>query len=630
MTLKPDMNLKHSLSTGLHNIISNKPPRTESLLSLFLVVVISAMSSAILVVMTKGLESDLRKEYLENNTFKAKNLTRQVDQYLGIRRTLLATQANSASVQQTVMNPDNNYGLISDYFATQTVIGERYTQQLYDFKGHVIYDSISSDPAKAVPYPAQTQTIAQRFSELYAGAKTYSLQLTPNNNFWELALPIKYGQSVEGLLITYLPVHAMVEDLALNQSTDIYLEIRTSNGQSLAWGQESDIQSTQLALQDDELTLSYAISMSNMEASFDTAKQRLLIGTVIVAIIATASAIFLGRWFFVRPLEKLQSFASQLSEGADPHLEKTKRITIEIQELSDQITVMAQKIHRREQALMQSNQALKDNQDTLVHAEKMAGLGQVTAGVAHEINNPIGFVMNNLTMLQEYHSFLKKLVAQLIDLQGKLPDDTKLELRNEFEAIAQTLQEEDLDFVINDLDCITGESIAGAERVKEITQALKGYAHSGEQVSSLDINDCIDSTLKMVWNELKYNCEIKKNYADLPLVDCIGGQISQVLMNLFVNAAHAMEGSKGILTIATRQENNQVLIDVSDTGCGIKPEHLKHIFDPFFTTKAVGQGTGLGMSICYDIIKKHGGKITVDSELGVGTNFHVSLPIPQD
>lgn len=626
------MGLKTTFSAALHNVISNRPPKTERILSLFLITVISLMSVAMLTVMTEGLESDLSKHYLESNTQKAVNIAEQIERFIETRRIQLEDQSNSSVIKQTVMRPDSNQGLIGDYFDNQSIVGKRYPQTLYDFKGAAIFSTTNNNKEHSALVKnldaKQPFLVSEEFKDLYNQSQSYAIQISTNRKFWEIALPVRYGKSVEGILLTRIPVEEMIDVLNLRDMFDVKIKASTLNGQALTWGGEStrwtSIQTSP------HLNLAYDIDMSSMQDSFNSATARLIISAIVIAIVAIGFAIVMGRWFFVRPIEKLGEFASALSDGADPHLDQTKRITIEIQDLSDRITDMAKKINRREQALIKSNQTLKENQDTLVHAEKMAGLGQVTAGVAHEINNPIGFIMNNLTMLQEYHAFIKQLVEQLITLKDKLPEESQSLLKAELDAIANTLEQEDLDFVINDLDCVTNESISGAERVREITQALKGYAYSGEKSTLTNINECIESTLRMVWNELKYNCTVDKSLGQLPEIECMGGQINQVFMNLFVNASHAMEGTKGLLSIATEADDKHVKIKISDNGSGIKPEHLKLIFDPFFTTKAVGQGTGLGMSICYDIIKKHGGDICVESELGEGTTFYLYLPIDKE
>jgi len=625
------MEIKTAISAGLHKIISNRPPKTERLLSLFLVTVISLMSLAMFSLMTQGLKSDLSKHYLQSNEQKAINLARQIDRFLDTRKIQLKAQAQSAVVKQAVMRPDSNKGLLQDYFISQSIIGKQYAQQLYDFKGEKIFSSaIIHQQNKILPFQKHNNTqIKNVFHMIYERKKDFEINLSEDLNFWQIALPIQYGNSVEGILVTHIPLSEMEEALDLNNVIDIELQATTSNNVSVQWGSRNTFSTKALNNISSDIRLTYGIDISSLNQSFTDAKTRLIFSAIIIAIISTGLAIIFGRWFFVRPLERLQIFATELSEGADPHLVKTKRITIEIQRLSDKITAMAKKIQQREQSLIESNEELKRNQSTLVHAEKMSGLGQVTAGVAHEINNPIGFIMNNLTMLQEYHSFLKTLLSQLLSLKEKLSLEEQHKLKPELDAIANTLTQEDLDFVINDLDCITGESIAGTERVKDITQGLKGYAYSGEQTALTNINECIESTLKMVWNELKYNCTVEKSLAELPEIECMGGQIHQVFMNLFINAAHAMNGSNGQLNIESKQIEDHIQIIVTDNGCGIKDEYLKHIFDPFFTTKPVGEGTGLGMSICYDIIKKHGGDISIQSELGEGTAITIIIPLRQ-
>jgi two-component system, NtrC family, sensor kinase len=631
------MRLKASLSTGIHNLISNRPPRTERLLSLYLITVISLMSVALFLVMTQGLKKDLRSQYLESNSQKAINLSHQINRFLNTRRLQLADQLDNAVVKQAIMDPNNNQGLIRDYFSDQSIIGKKYQQEIYDFKGDIVFSSLDvGDTPRANETKrdiisnseqVKTQRRTDLFRELLNEEKAYDIALDHRQENFEISLPIRYGSAVEGIMLAHIPIEEMVSALDLNNVLGINIKASSSNGRAIVWGNSASGNWIKVPTDPSTIQLAYTIDMSSLDASFSNAKRKLIFSALAIAVIAIGFAIVMGRWFFVRPLNRLQDFAAEISEGADPHLEKTKYLTEEIQELSDKITDMAKKIHRREHALMESNETLKNNQSSLVHAEKMAGLGQVTAGVAHEINNPIGFIMNNLSMLKDYHKFLIKLLTPLMAIKTKLELEQPADTSSELEAIKEILTQDDLEFILNDLGCITDESIAGAERVKEITNALKGYAYSGEKVSLVDINECIESTLKMVWNELKYNITVEKSLAQLPQIKCMGGQINQVLLNLFINAAHAVEGKQGTLQIKTFADHETISIEVSDNGCGIKPENLQHIFEPFFTTKPVGKGTGLGMSICYDIIKKHGGDIKVETELGVGTTFSITLPI---
>lgn len=641
------MKANNSVGSALHNLMANRPLKTSRILAVYLLLLISLTTWAMLTLMTHGLERDLSHHHIETNSANAINLGQQIERFINTRRLQLQAQANSAVVKQTVMQPERNKGLVSDYFENHLVIGQQYAQTLFDFKGDVIFSnaqSLSSPHLSSQYIEAHYKkgNISSDFKALYQGKKDYQLSLDPAGQYWQLALPVRYENSVEGLLVSYLPLAEMTKALNLEQLLDVHLSVRDEAGTRVDWGPAPTESWHNITTMLKGIKLGYALDMSSMQDSFDSARKRLILSALLIALLGIGLAMALGNWFFVRPIEKLKDFAMALSagEGAgegtgpDPHLEHSKRITLEIQALSDQITEMAKQIQQRERALIASNQTLKNNQDSLVHAEKMAGLGQVTAGVAHEINNPTGFVMNNLSMLEEYHGYLKGIISHMRTLLSRLedqPEELSPAQVGALQALNQQISKDDLDFVINDLDCITSESIAGAERVRDITQALKGYAYSGEHSANVDLNDSLDATLKMLWNELKYHCKVEKDYGELPLVECMGGQINQVFMNLMVNAGHAMEGKQGLLTLRTRQRGDVVEVTIQDNGSGIKAEHLKRIFEPFFTTKAIGQGTGLGMSICYDIIKKHGGNIRVDSTEGEGTCFTVSLPIaPQN
>ena len=265
---------------------------------------------------------------------------------------------------------------------------------------------------------------------------------------------------------------------------------------------------------------------------------------------------------------------------------------------------------------------LEEAHNQLLQSEKMASIGQLAAGVAHEINNPIGYVNSNLGALQSYVQKLLTLISAYEQNEPALPESTRDEL-------AQLKADIDLDYLREDLGQLMNESLGGLQRVKRIVQDLKDFSHIGEtEMQWSNLEQGMDSTLNVVWNELKYKAEVIKEYGGLPDIECIPSQINQVFMNLLVNAAQAIR-DKGCITIRTQATDTAVLIEISDTGSGIAPENLTRIFDPFFTTKPVGTGTGLGLSITHGIIRKHHGEIDVHSELGKGTTFHIRLPIRQ-
>ncbi|MCU6433518.1 PAS domain-containing protein [Undibacterium sp. Jales W-56] len=278
-----------------------------------------------------------------------------------------------------------------------------------------------------------------------------------------------------------------------------------------------------------------------------------------------------------------------------------------------------QKKGEEQQALIQK---LQEAQEQLLQSEKMASVGQLAAGIAHEINNPVGFVNSNMGSLQNYVGTLFNVIEQYDKLFQHIPPASEFHQR-----LAAIREKADLVFLKDDIEDLVRESMDGLKRVKDIVQSLKDFSHVGEaDWQEADIHQGLESTLNIVKNEIKYKANIVKEYGKLPPVKCLISQLNQVFMNLFVNASYAIKDS-GVIHVSTGVQNDWVWIKVSDTGSGISPENLKHIFEPFFTTKPIGSGTGLGLSLAYGIIKKHRGKIEVESELGKGTSFTIRLPI---
>ena len=277
------------------------------------------------------------------------------------------------------------------------------------------------------------------------------------------------------------------------------------------------------------------------------------------------------------------------------------------------------KAEKKQQTLIDE---LRETHSQLIHSEKMAGLGTMAAGVAHEINNPIGFVKNNASMLSEYMQTLLPLLRDYYNFALSQSDQEPALLKN----ILCRLGEDSLDYLIEDINSLLEDTVEGTKRIEGIVAGLKSFARVDESEQKLfDLNECVETTLKVVWNELKYKCTVHKTLGEVPEILGNPGQFNQVIMNLLVNAAQAIQ-EQGDVTIATRYENNEVLLSISDTGEGIPLDNLKKIFTPFFTSKPVGTGTGLGLSISHGIVKDHNGSISVDSVLGKGTTFTIHLP----
>ncbi|WP_410176889.1 ATP-binding protein [Xanthomonas graminis] len=283
-----------------------------------------------------------------------------------------------------------------------------------------------------------------------------------------------------------------------------------------------------------------------------------------------------------------------------------------------------QELQQRHAELRQAYMRLNGAQEKLLQSEKMASIGQLAAGVAHEINNPIGYVHSNLGSLQEYLRSLFTLI-EAYERALRAPDPKALipeidDIRNRF----------DIDFISRDLPQLMAESREGIERVTRIVRDLKDFSYSGREESwkLVDLHAGLESTINIIWNELKYKVTLDRHYGNLPLVECLPSELNQVYMNLLLNAGQAI-GERGSIVVSTGQDGEEVWIEFKDSGAGIPADLLQRIFDPFFTTKPVGSGTGLGLSISYGIVNKHHGRIDVTSTVGEGSCFRIVIPVRQ-
>lgn len=310
-------------------------------------------------------------------------------------------------------------------------------------------------------------------------------------------------------------------------------------------------------------------------------------------------------------LERLYGLLSEQNRNlAETNLSLEKKVEQRTHELKES----NEKLEKEQFELTQLLKKVEDAQQQLLQSEKMAAIGQLAAGVAHEINNPIGFVNSNLGTLKSYIENLMSVVDAYEE------GDTT--------AIAEAKRRADLEFLREDLPSLVRESQEGLGRVTKIVQNLKDFSHVDQaELQEADLNAGIESTLNVVWNELKYKAEVIRELQEIPLVPCVPAQINQVFMNLLVNAAQAIE-QRGKITVRSGKDAEFVWFEIEDNGKGMSEDVLRRIFEPFYTTKPVGKGTGLGLSISYDIVvKKHGGRIDVKSAPGVGTTFRMWLPV---
>lgn len=330
-------------------------------------------------------------------------------------------------------------------------------------------------------------------------------------------------------------------------------------------------------------------------------------------------------------LSELAEAFNQLVELLKEENTHRERVEGELKELNSLLEVKVKQrtslLNQKNFQLEEANKDLKEAQVQLLQAEKMASVGQLAAGVAHEINNPIGFVNSNMHTLSEYVATYQMIFQQLNDVLLK---DTDTHQDEAIKQLRNIIQQQDMEFINSDISELITDSKDGLIRVAEIVKGLKLFSRvDSDEMQSYNLNDCVRTTLAMVNNQLKYICSVETHLGSIPHIMMNMGKISQVVTNLLINAGQAIEstGAQGTITITTRELDGYIELSVQDTGCGIEPSHLDKLFNPFFTTKPEGQGTGLGLSISFGIAQEHGGTLHASSKDGEGSCFTLCLPI---
>lgn len=350
--------------------------------------------------------------------------------------------------------------------------------------------------------------------------------------------------------------------------------------------------------------------------------------------------LFLALWLsaglcrrIIKPIKMLIKTTGAFAEGdLSDRMERTKYV--EFNELVDSYNGMADsiqtlyssmehKVGERTQQLKEAIKELQDTQAMMVHSEKMKSLGELVAGIMHEINNPVNFIYGNLSHLKNYSEDLITIIDKFAEFENDLSEEHKAE----YKAVIKDM---DYDFIKSDMPDLIKSCHEGAERTKNIILNLKDFSRMEEfAITNVDLPKEIDSTLNILNNKFKHNITVHKDYHDdVPKIEAYGGQLNQVFMNILDNAAFAVsEKEHGDVWITISKDSKNAYVKIKDNGKGMDEETKNKIFNPFFTTKPVGQGTGLGLSISYKVIKNHHGNIDVISKVGEGTTFVITLPL---
>lgn len=415
------------------------------------------------------------------------------------------------------------------------------------------------------------------------------------------------------------------------------------------WNNYIDLMDEQAGVIIDEIEIlyeNYQTLASERQVSYDNRaekfKQTIFLSIGIYLIFVFASWLWASRTI-AKPVELLTSVArhadideSGLSFTPDKGPKEIKQLGASLQHFYENLFQARQKSEKRKQELQQSLDELAETRLQLVQSEKLASVGQLASGVAHEINNPIGFISGNFSTLKSYTDDLKEVIEKHIDyIESSNKED--IDQDSLLEEVKKFQEQKDIEFIIEDLSSLLEDSHTGLERVKKIVSDLLEFSHvNAPNLTEVDINELFNKTINLMDQTQKENIEFRTVFGEIPPVICHGGKIGQAMMNILVNSSEAIarktdDGTptSGIVQVTTQAKNNKVYIDIQDNGCGIEEANISRIFDPFYTTKAIGEGTGLGLHITQSILDNHDGHLYAISELHKGTKIRIELPIKQ-
>lgn len=575
--------------------------------SLFVVASMAAMAILLVLAADSLMSSHIRGIKEQDLDNYVTELIADLNYYGDVRRLELEGTAKLPLLIQGIMQPESSLASVVDLFKDIFTQGQQPQQMLVDFAGNVVFSRYPNEPLAEFEYLQDDMT------------SSVELVLLGDTVHVEISIPLRYRGSVEGALVTFIPFSTVTADLGFNTRLQgLKILLTNEQGTLLNIGEGDYAFTKELDTQWLGYNVVYEADTSVIEQVVTQVKIEIIVIVLLFSIVLVIVAIQLGQKLFIRPIqslnEKMQSFDSQTPVNS------FGRIPLEeLQQVLQQFEKLTQKVSKRDRQLRDANQQIQENQNQLIQSEKMASIGTLAAGIAHEINNPVGFVKSNIETLREYSEDFIAFDQTVRKMQesGKLSDK---------DLIAEKIKATDLTDLFKDTQEIADDCLNGLTRIEEIVQGLKTFARSdNESKTVFSIAEQLDQAAKLAWNQVKYNAELSKNVHQDFQINGFPGQINQVILNLLVNAVHTITETQignGTIEIEVGvRETNEGYLSVSDNGAGIDPENLTHLFTPFFTTKPPGQGTGLGLSISFEIVQKHGGRIEVESTKGEGTTF---------
>lgn len=589
-------------------------------------------------------------------------LQNSMETFLNTRLTVLADHATLSIISQATMQPDSTKADLVDFMDGVQLLGKKSQLVLLDYQGQVIN---ATESAPVFNYSKENWV-----KDIVLGEKQHYLAISRQGNrfFWRLAVPVRYNQHPEGVLVAEI----MAEDANFFRNVgaeieDYQIDLLYENSVFTTLGPDIYGKSKELPMSIPGFSARYRWDNKELNKARYTLILEVTLGILLTVVVSLLVALFLADRFFIKPLRQLRSQASKFSEKAEYGRIPTKQRIEEIAYLAKDFNKMMDQVHQREDELIaartnlemrveerttelsQSKEELKDlnenlemqirkrtrelkqTQSKLVMQEKMASVGQLAAGIAHELNNPINFVRTNFATLTDNFTDL----LEVLDKHAELIDtlEIKAEMRSLVAEVREVEETMNIAFLIGDIPVLFEETQHGFERIAKIISSMLDFSRS-DQIGELgwaSINKGLEDTLVISRNEYKYHVDVSTDFGELDDIKCSLHQLNQVFLNIIVNSAQAIAAGTnktiGKIAIKTWQDQTHVYCQFSDNGPGISEKYQSRIFEPFFTTKDPGKGTGLGLSISYDIIvQKHGGTIEVNCPDGGGSIFTISLP----
>lgn len=537
-----------------------------------------------------------------------------------LNRLHMEEHSRHSALVEKIKNPTLPNDLLEEQLVGINVMANQQEIILLNDKSNVVY--ANKEKTK------NEYNTNEHYQDILSGRKTSVTYIKQDNDVYyiESMVPIRdEGKIIGGLVINYPIVEALERVYDYNDGSNTFFNIYKWDKKIASIGKKTTGKKYYKHIDELNITLEFITDQAVIDQQSRTISLYSILSSILSTSISAAILYLIAKVWILDPICAINASIDKFSEDSKITKPDENEMIIEINELSEKFYNLAKLIQMREKQLHSSFKKLESKnkklkiayknlekaQAVLIKQEKMASIGHLAAGVAHELNNPIAFIRANFNVLEEY---FMTLCEYLNSLQKS---------------------NEEIDLILEDLPELIADSEEGLERVREIVQDLRDYSRVDEEkYGDYNLNKGIESTLKIAKSEYRYVAKVEKKLGDIPLFKANGNEVNEVILNLIINAAHAIKAldqeEKGIIRIETYAKEGKIFFAIEDTGAGIPEETLTHIFNPFFTTKEPGKGTGMGLYISYDIVhNKHNGEIKVSSEVGKGSKFTVILPVDE-